>query len=97
MRNGASKLPICSAGLLPPMKKKMGTVHVLLLCHERHNAGEELLVNYLEFEEKSQVGWVEFGVGAIIQDLREKLRDATIYVQMNAIGCCDTTLPIQVP
>jgi hypothetical protein len=31
-------------------------------------AGEELLVNYSEFEEKSQVGWVEFGVGAIIQD-----------------------------
>jgi hypothetical protein len=55
------------------------------------------LVNYSEFEEKSQVGWVEFGVGAIIQDWREKLRDATIYVQMNAIGCCDTTLSIQVP
>jgi SET domain-containing protein len=32
-------------------------------------AGKELLVNYLEFEEKSQVGWVEeFSVGAIIQD-----------------------------
>ncbi len=55
------------------------------------------MVNYLEFEEKSQVGWVEFGVGAIIQVLREKLRDATTHVQMNAIGCCDTTLPIQVP
>ena len=26
-------------------------------------AGEELLVNYSEFEEKSQVGWVEFLCG----------------------------------
>jgi hypothetical protein len=31
-------------------------------------AGEELLVNYSEFEDKSQVGWVEFGVGATVQD-----------------------------
>ena len=42
--------------------------------------GEELLINYSEFEEKSQVGWVEFAVGAIIQVLREKLQDATIFV-----------------
>jgi hypothetical protein len=31
------------------------------------DAGEELLVNYSEFEEKSQVGWMEFCVIAIIQ------------------------------
>lgn len=30
------------------------------------SAGEELLVKYSEFEDRSQVGWVEFGVGAII-------------------------------
>ncbi|KAL3783487.1 hypothetical protein HJC23_000325 [Cyclotella cryptica] len=28
--------------------------------------GEELLIKYSEFEDKSQVGWVEFGVGAIV-------------------------------
>ncbi|KAL7480235.1 hypothetical protein ACHAW6_013589 [Cyclotella cf. meneghiniana] len=30
------------------------------------SAGEELLIKYSEFEDKSQVGWVEFGVGAIV-------------------------------
>ena len=31
-------------------------------------AGEELLIKYSEFEDKSQVGWVEFGVGAIVRE-----------------------------
>jgi hypothetical protein len=26
-------------------------------------AGDELLINYSEFEDKSQMGWVDFGVG----------------------------------
>jgi hypothetical protein len=35
-------------------------------------AGEERLVNYSEFEKRSQFGWVEFVVGAIIQDKSEE-------------------------
>ncbi len=41
-------------------------------------AGEERLVNYSEFEKKSQVGWVEFVVGAIIQD---KIEQRSIVMQ----------------
>jgi hypothetical protein len=57
---------IGSAGLLPTTKTRNGDRACIIIMPRETEAGEELLVNYSEFEEKSQVGWVEFGVGAII-------------------------------
>jgi hypothetical protein len=48
--------------------KKWGPCMYYYYAMRDIEAGEELLVNYSEFEEMSQVGWVEFGVGVIIQD-----------------------------
>jgi hypothetical protein len=62
-----------SAGLLPRTKTRNGDCACIIIMPRETEAGEELLVIYSEFEEKNQVGWVEFGVGAIIQVLREKL------------------------
>jgi hypothetical protein len=38
---------------------------VLISIHASRDiaAGDELLINYSEFEGKSQLGWVDFGVG----------------------------------
>ena len=58
MRNRASKLPICSAGLLPLTKTRNEDRACIIIMPRETEAGEELLVIYSEFEEKSQVGWV---------------------------------------
>jgi hypothetical protein len=69
MPNGAKKLQIFDAGLYynkMERERNLEFVSISIDASRDIAAGDELLINYSEFEQfegKSQLGWVDFGIG----------------------------------